>query len=151
MDQYFTLAGQYTMKQHNYTFEEFARHLKDYSLVPKYGHVEVEGKQMEVADYRVFQSLFLWVMDYMKQNYPDEEEANQKANLFFLIQMYLADHAHEFDQGGYAVLGGEKGLVSRRLLRAIHHLYTSRPSLVIGRGPSPKEVMELAYKYVNDD
>ena len=63
----------------------------------------------------------------MTQIYSDKEEAIHKTKMFILMQMYLSEHAHDFDQGTLAVVGSEQGLVSRFLLRAIHHFYTSRP------------------------
>jgi len=138
------------MSNHTYTFEEFKRHFADYGMVRKYEHVARAGEQVEVGDSQDFEITVLRVMDYMTQIYSDEEEAHHKASMFILIQMYLAEHAQDFDQGALAVVGSEQGLVSHHLLRAVHHLYTSRPLSKIGRGPSPKEVIRLAQKYAQD-
>jgi hypothetical protein len=137
-------------KKYPYTYEEFERHFADYSVVRQYRHVARQGEQVEVGDSKSFEVTVLRVMDYMRQIYPNEEEAQQKTNMFILIQMYLAEHAQEFDQGDLAVLGSEEGLASRHLLRAVHHLYTSRPLSKFKRGPSPKEVIALATKYAKE-
>jgi hypothetical protein len=135
---------------YTYTFGEFERHFADYSTVRKYEHVARGDEQVAVGGSQDFEISVLRVMDYMKQIYTDEEEAMYKMQMFILMQMYLAEHSQEFNQGALAVVGSGEGLVSRSLLRAVHHFYTSRPLAKKGRGPSPQDVTALAQKYAHE-
>jgi hypothetical protein len=41
--------------------------------------------------------------------------------------------------------------VTRSLLRAVHHFYTTVPLSEMPKGPAPDEVIALAKKYHQDD
>jgi hypothetical protein len=138
------------MKTFPYPFEEFELHFADYGTVRKYEHIETDGVQMEVGDEQCLELGLLRVMDYMKQKYSNEEEAQEKGIMFLMIQMYLAHHAEAFNHGRHAVLGSESGLISRNLLRAVHHFYTSQTLKKIGHGPTPKKVIALAKTYAEE-
>ena len=139
------------MKSYSYSFDEFVRHCTDWGIVRNYEHVTIGGVTGEVGIERDYVSSALRVRDYMEQLYGTTAEAAEKAKLFSLMQMFLDEHAADFDFDTLAVVGREQGLISHYLLRAVHHIFTRQPLPALGRNRAPQEVIALAKKYASQD
>ena len=135
----------------SYPFEQFLAHFADWRLVRDYHHVTIGSTTAPITGERDFTSSVLRARDYMQQQYGDTPEAAEKAKLFVLIQLYLAQHAQEFDRGSLAVCGTEQGLVSQHLLRAVHHFFTRQPLSAMHDDPSVEEVISVAEAYAAGD
>jgi hypothetical protein len=105
-----------------YPFNEFLAHFADWGFVRDYHHVTIGSTTAPVTGQRDVTSSVLRARDYMQQKYGDTPEAAEKAKLFSLIQLYLAQHAKGFDRDSLAVCGTEQGLVSQHLLRGQRHM-----------------------------
>lgn len=135
------------MDTFSYSFDEFLRHHKDWGTVRHYDHVTIGGVTRALREERDHISSVLQVRDYMEQLYGVTDEAAEKAKLFALIQMFIAERAADFDFGTLAVVGREQGLISVHVLRAVHHIFTSQPLSALGHGPTTEQVIQLAQKY----
>jgi hypothetical protein len=139
------------MKTVPYTFEEFERHIADFMTVREYEHIERDGEQVEVGKDGGFELSMLRLMDYMKQVYAKEEEAQHKCFTFILINSYIAKHTQEFTQADLMVAREKHGDMARRsLYRAVHHFYTDTASPKYAYGPTPEEVITLAKRYAEE-
>jgi hypothetical protein len=89
-----------------YPFNEFLAHFADWGFVRDYHHVTIGSTTAPVTGQRDVTSSVLRARDYMQQKYGDTPEAAEKAKLFSLIQLYLAQHAKGFDRDSllFAVL-----------------------------------------------
>ena len=87
----------------------------------------------------------------MKQIYADPRAASEKGQLFTLMQGYSADHYQDFDQGFLAVFGSEDqtGLIGQSLLKAVHHVFTTKSLADLGHGPDPTVIIKLAMEFEN--
>ena len=139
------------MNSFSYSFDEFLRHCRDWGIVRHYEHVTIGGVTDELGNDRDYISGMLRVRDYMEQLYGTTDEAAEKAKLFSIMQMFLDEHAVDFDSERLAVLGREQGLISFHLLRAIHHIFTSHPLSALDRNATPQKVIALAEKYQSQD
>lgn len=121
----------------DYPFDEFITHFDE---IHASGKLVADGWFANVR----------WSVTYMKERYADPVERQFKIGRFMLIVQYLAEHLEEFDQGAYGVYGSPAvgGLVSRRVIRATHEVFTTR---ALGNlETSPEEIMRLADSYDED-
>ena len=134
-----------------YPFNEFLAHFADWGFVRDYHHVTIGSTTAPVTGQRDVTSSVLRARDYMQQKYGDTPEAAEKAKLFSLIQLYLAQHAKGFDRDSLAVCGTEQGLVSQHLLRAAHYFFTRQPLSTMRSDPSVEDVIKRTETYAAGD
>jgi hypothetical protein len=113
-----------------YTFEEFGDHLAAMEMVQDYEHVTLaNGETVELSGARSFENMVPRVMDYMRQIYPDEEEAVFKGACLVMILNHVATDIELFEDANLAVMGtaDKPALVHPRAWRALHHFYAKHP------------------------
>ncbi|HLN33596.1 MAG TPA: hypothetical protein VK395_38070 [Gemmataceae bacterium] len=133
------------MRPPPYPFSEFLGHFDDI-----HGILDRERKPGYPWP---FERTVIRVSQYFKPLYADSKEMMYKMGRFYLIMNYLSDHVNEFDQGDFAVYGSERvgGLVAEHLLRAVHEVFTTKDLGELGRGPSPRDVMQIAERLRESD
>jgi len=141
------------MNEFPYTFEEFLTHFHAMQYVRNYEHVTRGDELIEIGPEKCTEFNTIRVYDYMQERYQDPDEQRHKTKMLMLMLMFIAEHIGDFDTGDYAVNGSDESgaLVSHWLLKAVHHVYTTRSLSDMGHGPAPKEIMALADKFKAED
>jgi len=134
-----------------YPFEEFMRHVEELTPLLKEEREALNPRTEEDGSVP-FEWNVIRVFEYMRPLYSDERERQYKMQRYCLIMHYLAEHFSDFDQGDFAVYGSPKvgGLVGKHLFKALHHFFTTQDLSMMGHGPSPQEVLELAARFRED-
>src|SRR2546427_13302283 len=113
-----------------YPFEAFLRHFREHSAL------RTTDKPAS------FEAGLAKLLVYLTPQYPDDDQRTYVALRYLLIIQSLARHIRELEEADFAVFASEKAgaLVADHLLRALHHIFTTRPLSMLDEGPSPQEV-----------
>jgi hypothetical protein len=126
----FYVIGTHFMADFIYSFQEFCDHLAAMEIVRDYEFITLRnGESIELSGDRSFESMVIRVMDYMRQIYPNKQEAFFKGSRLTMILNRAASDIQELEDARLAVIGGEDkaSLIHHRTWIALHHFYAVLP------------------------